>query len=186
MVTSRTASYTKTAIALHWLIFALIACGFTLGHYMVDLPLSPLKLKYFSWHKWLGVTVFMFAVARIIWRLTHPVPPFPAGMPAWQKATAGASHIMLYILIIMIPLSGWLYSSAAGVPTVYLGLIPLPDLLGKDKPLSRFLEEVHEILNDGLAVMVAIHVAAALKHHFIDRDGVLRRMLPFLKSREPS
>ena len=177
------ASYTKTAITLHWLIFTLIACGFTLGHYMVDLPLSPMKLRYFSWHKWLGVTVFMFAVVRIVWRATHPVPPPPIGMPAWQKAAAGASHMMLYILIIAIPLSGWLFSSAAGVPTVYLGLIPLPDLLSKDKPLSQFLEQIHGILNNGLAALVAIHVVAALKHYFFDRDDVLGRMLPFLKPR---
>jgi len=182
MANSQTA-YTKTAITLHWLIFALIACGFALGQYMVDLPLSPMKLKYFSWHKWLGVTIFMFAVTRVTWRATHPVQLPPASGSAWQNAVAGAIHVLLYILIVTIPLSGWLHSSAAGVQTVYLGLIPLPDLVGKDKPLSEFLGKIHEILNDGLAVLVVTHAAAALKHHFVDRDAILRRMLPFLKPR---
>jgi len=152
---------------------------------MVGLPLSPMKLRYISWHKWLGVTIFMLAIVRIVWRATHRVPAPPAAMPAWQKAAAGASHIMLYILIVAIPLSGWLYSSAAGVQTVYFGVIPLPDILSKDKPLSGFLKEVHGILNNGLAILVAIHVVAALKHYFIDRDSVLKRMLPFLQPREP-
>jgi len=164
-------------------MFALIACGFALGQYMADLPLSPMKLRYFSWHKWLGVTIFMLAVMRIAWRATHPAPLPPAGTPAWQNAAAGAIHILLYLLIIAIPLSGWLHSSAAGVQTVYLGLLPLPDLLPKNKPLSEFLGEVHEILNDGLAVLVAVHAAAALKHHFVNRDDILRRMLPFLGPR---
>jgi cytochrome b561 len=179
-----TISYTRTAIALHWVIFALIACGFTLGHYMVGLPFSPMKLKFFSWHKWLGVTVFMLAIVRIVWRGTHPPPPAPPSMPEWQKTAAGASHLMLYVFIVIIPLSGWFYSSAAGIQTVYLGLIPIPNLLHKDKPLSEFLKQIHELLNNGLAVLVAIHVAAALKHCFIDRDAILRRMLPFLPPRE--
>jgi len=182
MANSQTA-YTKTAITLHWLIFALIACGYTLGQYMADLPLSPMKLKYFSWHRWLGVTVFILALARVAWRATHPAPlPLP-GEPKWQRTLANAGHTMLYILIITIPLSGWLHSSAAGVQTIYLDLIPLPNLLGKDKPLAKFFEEIHSILNDGLAVLVVIHTAAALKHHFVDRDVILKRMLPFLKLR---
>src|ERR1019366_8967235 len=105
------ARYTNTAIALHWLIFMLIACGFALAVYMVDLPLSPQKLKYFSWHKWIGVTVFLLAVVRVAWRLSHPAPS-PVTMPAWQRHAAAASHALLYVLILLIPFTGWIYSSA--------------------------------------------------------------------------
>jgi cytochrome b561 len=176
--------YTATAIALHWLIFALIACGFTLAVYMVDLPLSPLKLKYFAWHKWLGITVFLLALARVAWRLAHRAPPFPAHIPLWQRRTASAMHRVLYALIVIIPVTGWLYSSAAGVPTVYLGVMALPDLVAKDKGLAELLKSVHVTLNYTLLVLVVVHVVAALQHHFVVRDEVLARMLPWVGARK--
>src|SRR5471030_1635819 len=176
--------YTGTAIALHWLTFALIACGFTLAVYMVDLPLSPAKLRYFSWHKWLGVSVFLIVLARLGWRFTHRPPALPESIAAWQQRAAGATHAMLYVLIVIIPLTGWLYSSAAGVPTVYLGLVQLPDLVAKDKMLADQLKWVHVTLNYTLLVLVVAHAGAALQHHFIARDDVLRRMLPGGKLRE--
>jgi cytochrome b561 len=175
--------YTRTAIALHWLMFVLIACGFSLAVYMVDLPLSPQKLKYFSWHKWIGVTVFLLAVARLAWRLTHPSPALPATMPLWQQHAAAVNLVALYVLILVIPPTGWLYSSATGVPTVYLGLVQLPDLLGRDKALAEQLKLVHVTLNFTMLALVIIHSAAALKHHLVDRDDVLWRMLPFIKLR---
>jgi cytochrome b561 len=173
--------YTATAIFLHWLVFIMIACGFALAVYMVDLPLSPQKLKYFSWHKWIGVTVFMLALIRVAWRQTHPALALPARMPEWQRRAAAASHVLLYALILVIPVTGWLYSSAAGVPTVYLGMLQLPDLLAKDKALAQQLKLVHVTLNYSMLGLVIIHAAAALKHHFHDRDDVLARMLPWLK-----
>ncbi len=173
--------YNSVAIGLHWLVFALILANWLLGSYMVDLSLSPQKLKYFSWHKWIGVTVFLIAVFRVSWRLTHPAPPLPASMPLWQQRVAGTSHLLLYLLILLIPPSGWLYSSAVGVPTVYLGWIQLPDLVQKDKLLADFLKLAHVSLNLALLVIVCMHIVASLKHHFIDRDDVLARMLPFLK-----
>lgn len=173
--------YTRTAITLHWLIFALIACGFTLAVYMVDLPLSPQKLRYFGWHKWIGVTVFMLAVARLAWRLTHGAPALPAEIPAWQRSAAHATHVLLYALIVIIPVTGWLYSSAAGVPTVYLGILQLPDLVVKNKALAEQLKWAHITLNYTLLALVIAHVAAALHHHFVVRDDVLRRTLPFVK-----
>lgn len=181
MPNSTPARYTSTAIALHWLMFALIASGFALAVYMTGLPLSPQKLKYFSWHKWIGVTVFMLVVARLAWRLTHPAPALPAMMPAWQQRAAALIHAALYALVLVIPPTGWLYSSATGVPTVYLGLLQLPDLLEKDKALAGQLKLVHVTLNYTMLTLVVIHIAAALKHHFVDRDGVLRRMLPFIR-----
>ncbi len=176
-------SYTRTAIALHWLIFALIAAGFALGIYMVDLPFSPLKLKYFAWHKWLGITVFALVLARIGWRLMHRPPPDDAIIPPWQRSVARAMHVVLYALIVVIPLTGWLYSSAAGVPTVYLSVMRLPALLVKDFALAELLKSVHVILNYTLLVLVAFHSVAAWQHHFIARNNVLRRMLPWTHPR---
>ncbi|MCL4469855.1 MAG: cytochrome b [Gammaproteobacteria bacterium] len=175
--------YTRTAVALHWLAAILIFAAFPLGLIMSDLPLSPLKLKLISYHKWLGVSVFLLAAARLAWRATHTPPPLPDVMPAWQRRAASGLHFLLYLLLFAIPLSGWLMSSAKGFQTVYFGVLPLPDLIGKDKALGDALQEVHEMLNYGLLALVSAHVAAALKHQFIDRDGILARMLPFLDRR---
>lgn len=175
-----TARYTGIAIGLHWLIaFALIG-SFSVGLYMVDLPLSPQKLKLYSWHKWAGVTIFLFVVLRLGWRLSHSPPEMPAAMPAWQRKVAEATHVLLYLLMLAVPLSGWLMSSAKGFQTVWFGVLPLPDLLGKNKELGDLLQKVHEVLNFTMAALVIAHLGAALKHHFIDRDDVLSRMLPFL------
>lgn len=174
-------AYTRTAIGLHWLIALLIFSTFPLGIYMHDLPFSPRRLQLISYHKWLGVTIFMLALLRILWRLGHPAPPLPAALPAWQRLGAVATHHLLYLLLIVIPLSGWLMSSAKGVPVVYLGLVQLPDLVGRDKVLGELLARVHQGLNLALAALVALHVLAALKHHFLDRDDVLVRMIPVLK-----
>jgi len=177
------ADYTGTAIALHWVAGALIVGNLAFGLYMVDLPLSPAKLKYYSWHKWAGVTIFLVSAARLLWRLTHPAPALPASMSPWQRTAANASHHLLYLLFFAAPLTGWLFSSAAGFQTVYFGVLPIPDLLGKDKELADVLKLVHRFVNYSLAALVILHVAAALKHHVVDADGVLARMIPFLKPR---
>lgn len=176
--------YSATAIALHWLIFAVITGGFALAVYMVDLPLSPAKLKYFAWHKWTGITVFLLALARVAWRLTHRTPPYAADFPRWQRRAAGAMHAALYALILAIPLTGWLYSSAAGVTTVYFGVLPLPDLLAKDKALAELLKSVHVTLNYALLVLVLLHAITALHHYFVIRDPMLARMLPWAGRRK--
>ena len=175
--------YSHTAIALHWLIALLIIANFGLGLTMADMALSPQKLKFFSWHKWVGVTIFMLVCLRLLWRLGHAVPALPASMPLWQARAAHLSHVLLYVLMFAIPLSGWLYSSAAGKTVVYLGLIALPDLLAADKGLAETLKVVHEYLNFTLAAFVLLHAAAAWKHHLVDRDDVLTRMLPFLSKK---
>ena len=170
--------YSGPSIALHWLVAALLVATFPLGLYMTGLPLSPRKLQFYSYHKWIGVSVFILAWVRIAWRLWRPPPPFPGAMAPWQRRAAHAVHGLLYVLLLAIPLSGWLYSSASGVPTVYLGLWQLPDLLDRDKSLADALRTVHRALNWTLAALIAVHVGAALKHHFVDRDGLLHRMLP--------
>lgn len=172
--------YTRTAIILHWLIALLIFAAFPLGLYMHDLPLSPHKLRMYSYHKWIGVAVFLFAVIRLSWRLSHRPPALPGSMANWEKSVAHGMHFALYVLICIIPVSGWLMSSAKGFQTVWFGVLPLPDLVGKDKELGNTLQEVHEMLNFLMLALVFAHAAAALKHHFIERDDVLARMLPFL------
>ncbi len=176
----RSARYSAPAIALHWLIALLMCCGFSLGLYMVELRFSPQKLTFYSYHKWIGVTVFTLAVLRVLWRLSHRPPPLPASVAPWQQAISGAIHVLLYLLMLGIPLSGWIYSSAAGVPTVPFGIsaLQLPDLVGRDRDLALSLKFVHLTLNYTLAGLVLLHVAAALKHQFVDRDGILWRMLP--------
>jgi len=173
--------YGVVAIALHWVVVALIIASWALGLYMVDLPLSPQKLRYISWHKWLGVTIFLIAVCRVAWRVAHAAPPPPDSMPSWQRVAMGVSHLLLYFLPIAIPLTGWLFSSASGIPTVYLGWVQLPDLVANDKLFAEQLRQAHFSLNVTLFIIVCIHVAAALKHHIFDRDNVLVRMLPFLR-----
>ena len=175
--------YTSVAIALHWLIAAVILGTFLLGQYMTSLQLSPAKLKLYSYHKWIGVTIFLLVLARLAWRLAHRPPAPPASMPAWQHSAAGIAHFFLYALTMAIPISGWLMSSASGFQVVYLGMVPIPDVLAKNKEMAEQLKELHEALNWLMVLVVALHVAAALKHHLVDRDDVLRRMLPFLKQR---
>jgi cytochrome b561 len=175
------AAYTRTAIGLHWLIALLIFAAFPLGVYMHDLPLSPDKLKLYSYHKWMGVTLLMLAIVRLSWRAAHKPPLLPATIPRWESLAAQSVHLLLYLLLFAIPLSGWLMSSAKGFQTVWFGVLPLPDLVGKDKELGDLLKEVHEALNFMLLGLVVAHVAGALKHHFIERDDILARMLPFLR-----
>lgn len=170
--------YTTTAKVLHWTSALLIFCGFGLGLFMTGLEFSPAKFRYYAWHKWIGITVFLLAAVRLAWRAGHPAPALPSAMPAWQVRASRVSHALLYALMLAIPLSGWIYSSATGVSVVYLGLVPLPDLVPKDRDNARILLLLHQTLNFTLATVVVWHVAAALKHHFNDRDDVLARMLP--------
>ena len=170
--------YTQTAKSLHWLMAALLFGLLALGFYMHDLPLSPEKLQLYSWHKWAGVTAFLLVLVRLAWRFTHRPPALPTSMPKTMQLAAHAGHLALYALMIAIPLSGWLMSSAKGFQTVYFGVLPIPDLLVKNKELGECLAEVHEALNIALILVVVGHVGAALKHHFIDKDDILTRMLP--------
>lgn len=171
--------YTKTAAALHWLIALLIIATFFLGLTMVDMAVSPTKLKFVNWHKWMGVTALGLVALRLLWRLTHAAPPLPATIPKWQRVAAELGHLGLYVLMFAVPLSGYFYSLAAGYPVVYLGKFPLPVLMGPNPELKPILKTVHYVLNMGMAALVVGHALAALKHHFIDRDDILKRMLPW-------
>jgi cytochrome b561 len=168
--------YSTPAVVLHWLMALLIFAGFPLGLYMVDLPLSPDKLKLYSYHKWIGVTVFVLVAARLGWRLTYTPPPLPDGTAVWERRASAIVHGLLYLLMIAIPLSGWLMSSAKGFQTVWFGVLPLPDLLEKNRELGDLFAGVHKALNFTLLALVILHVVAALKHHFIERQPFLQRM----------
>jgi cytochrome b561 len=181
----RPSAYTRGAISFHWAIALLIFAAFPLGLYMHNLPLSPDKLKLFSYHKWIGITALILAVARVVWRVNHRPPDLPTTMPRWERFSALAIHILLYALILAVPLSGWLMSSATGFQTVWFGVLPLPDLIGKDKEFGRLLLELHQTLNFLLITLVGGHIAAALKHHFLTHDHILIRMVPFLRKSGP-
>ena len=169
--------YTAPAMALHWLLALALLTSFSVGLYMADLPLSPQRLKLINWHKWAGITILALSALRLLWRLTHE-PPADVPMPVWQQRAAHLTHAALYILFFAVPLVGWAYSSAAGFPVVWFGVLPLPDFVGADKALAEAIKPWHGALAWALAALVVAHVAAALKHHFIDRDGLLSRMWP--------
>jgi cytochrome b561 len=169
--------YTTPAIALHWLLAVMIVGSFAFGLYMTSLPFSPMRLKYYNWHKWAGIVILTLSALRLLWRLTHRPPPEPT-MPAWQRSGAHAAHWALYLLFFAVPLVGWAYSSAAGFPIVVFGVLPLPDFVPVDKALAETLKPWHGWLAYTLAAVVVLHVAAALKHQWIDRDRLLARMWP--------
>ena len=171
------ARYTTPAIALHWLLALLIVGTFGLGVYMHELPISPSRLKLYSWHKWAGVTILLLSAVRLAWRLTHQ-PPADVPMPAWQARLAHGAHHALYALFFIVPLVGWAYSSAAGFPVVWFGVLPLPDFVPVDKALAEAIKPWHERTAMLMAAIVLVHVAGAVKHHFIDRDGLINRMRP--------
>ena len=173
-------AYGTVAIGLHWLVAAGAIAAFGVGFTMVDLPFSPARLTRFSIHKWIGVSVFAVMLMRLTWRLGHAPPPMPMALPRWQVALAHAVHALLYALLLAIPLTGWLYSSASGVPTVPFGVsaLQLPDLVERDKALADLLRFIHRTLNYSLATLVGLHVAGVLVHQFTQGPGVLSRMLP--------
>ena len=173
---SASSRYSTPAIVLHWLVAVLIFATFPLGLYMVDLPLSPDKLKLYSYHKWIGVSVFLLVAIRLGWRLTHTPPALPGDIAAWQRRASAVAHGLLYAMMGVIPVSGWLMSSAKGFQTVWFGVLPLPDLVEKSRELGELLATVHQFLNYVLLALVILHVGAALKHHFIERRPFLQRM----------
>jgi cytochrome b561 len=174
--------YTTVSIVLHWLLAVALVGIFSVGVYMADLPFSPQRLKLYNWHKWAGVTILVLSALRLLWRLTHRPPALPTAieqaMPSWQLRAYHATHHALYALFFIVPLVGWAYSSAAGFPIVVFGVLPLPDFVPVSKELAEFIKPWHEITALALAGLVVLHVAAALKHHWIDKDGLLQRMLP--------
>ena len=169
--------YSNTAIALHWGLALALLGSFGVGLYMAELPVSPSRVKLYNWHKWAGITILTLSALRLLWRLTHRPPP-DVPMPAWQRLAAHAMHQLLYVLFFAVPLVGWAYSSAAGFPVVAFGVLPLPDWVPVDKALAETIKPWHGRLAWAMALLVLMHIAAALKHQLVDRDGLLSRMWP--------
>ncbi|MEQ8655241.1 MAG: cytochrome b [Kiloniellales bacterium] len=185
--------YSSVAIALHWLIALAIILQLASGLWMVDaLTVKETQMRAFQvyqWHKSLGLTVLILSLLRLFWRLTHRAPPLPEGMTAWERLAAKATHVLFYVLIIALPLTGWVVVSASklGLPTLYWNLfewphLPLGDMAADAKAvLEERVGTLHEFLAYATIGLLVLHIGAALKHHLVERDDVLSRMIPFLR-----
>lgn len=173
------ARYTRTAIALHWVMALLLLGMLGVGTWMTELRPSPIKIQVYNWHKWIGLSLLGLLALRLAWRATHRAPALPAGLPGWQRVAAGLSHAVMYLLMLAMPVTGWLQNSAAGFPLSWFGLFRVPALIPRDREAFAFWQAVHAWLAWALLLLILLHVIAALKHHFLDRDEVLRRMLPW-------
>lgn len=189
MIEPRGHRYTSIAITLHWLIAVAILTQLTAGLWMTTAIKEPhtraFAFQVYQWHKALGLTVLVLSIARLLWRLTHAAPPLPDGMTAFERFGAHATHWGFYLLMLGMPLLGWAMVSASplGLPTIVFGLFEWPHIpwlaaLDDKKPLEDAFKFAHRTGAYVMLGLVALHVGAALKHHFIDRDEVLARMLP--------
>jgi cytochrome b561 len=175
--------YSSTAKWLHWVLAIGIVYTFGLGWVMTAMTgISPTKLKYFSWHKWAGVTLFVLAVVRLVWRYVQVPGPLPASITGMHRTASSAMHGLLLAATILVPLSGYLYSLAVGYPIVYFGLFELPVVMGRSPTLAEPLRLIHQWSSYAMALAVMLHAAAALMHQFHYRDNVLTDMLPQRKS----
>jgi cytochrome b561 len=173
--------YSAVAQAFHWVIAALIVTQFVLANLEDDLPIGAHKLALLARHKSFGMTVLMLAILRLLWRLKNPPPALPAGMTPPERMLARATHIAFYVLLFAMPITGWLMSSAKNYSVSWFGLFTWPNLIGKSEAAFNILHSTHEILSDVLFAIAVLHILAALKHHFWNKDDVLLRMLPLLK-----
>lgn len=174
------------SITLHWLTALMIAGLVVVGLLMQELGNSPTKIQIYGLHKSIGLTVLALTVLRLLWRLFAGVPEPVAGTPRWQRWASGATHGALYVVLLAMPLSGWLYNSASGFPLKWFGLFKLPKLSGYDAEVKAFALQAHETLFLVLVAIVGVHALAALKHHYFDRDRTLARMLPLIKPPAPA
>ena len=182
-----TTRYTKVAIALHWLIALLIIGQLAGGKIMMAMDGSPLKFELFQLHKSFGVIILLLSVLRLLWRLTHKAPALPEHMPKHERLAAKVSHIGFYGLMIGIPLAGWAMVSAAPIKitTKVFKVVKWPDmpLIERSEELEKVFSNAHELMSGLIFVLLLIHIGAALKHHYKDKDDVLTRMVPRLKPR---
>ena len=176
---TRATRYSPLAQIFHWVIAGLIVVQFTLARLADPLPLGVHKLSLLARHKSVGMTILMLAVLRLLWRIWHPAPPLPAGMTRWERVGAHASHWAFYVLLFAMPLTGWTMSSAKNYSVSWFGLFTWPNLIGKNEDAFAALRDAHDVLSWFLLGLAILHVLAALKHHFWNKDSVLLRMLPF-------
>lgn len=176
MSNAETTHYTPAAKILHWLVAGMIVLQFVLAQ-LADNASSDLReLALLANHKSVGITILAVATVRVLWRFLNPPPPLPADMPKWQVMASHASHWSLYVLLFLAPITGWLMSSASAYSVSWFNLFQLPDFIGPDAELAEVFEEIHEVIATLILVIALVHIAAALKHHFLDKDDVLRRM----------
>lgn len=176
---SAASRYDAVAMALHWIIAVGVLTQILLGLWMIDIPKQPVGVRayWFNLHKSIGITVGLLVLVRVGWRLTHRPPPPPPTTPTWQLQAAKASHVLLYVCMVTMPLAGYLGSVFSGYPIKYFGSA-LPGWGWKDDGLKEFFSTVHYAAAMTFIALIAVHVMAALKHGLIDRDGVFQRMLP--------
>lgn len=175
--------YSTVSLLLHWGIAALVVTQICLiaAHEATD---GPISREFVTLHKSVGLTILMLTLIRLGWRMANPAIPLPQAMPTWQKLLARATHVLFYVMLLAMPLVGWAASSAGRRPISWFGLFDWPLLpLPQSRDLAGDLMDMHELAAKALIVLVLLHVLGALKHHFIDRDNVLHRMLPFIPRR---
>jgi len=167
------------AKAFHWLVAIAILAQLTLGTIADEARLSPLKLDLFVWHKSIGVSILLLVIIRVAWRLGNPPPAAPDGVAAWERRLARISHGLLYLLMIVVPLTGWWISDTSRIPFSLYWVVPVPDLMAPDRDLSELAADLHGVLTKLLLAIVIVHILAALRHHFLLHNDTLLRMLPF-------
>ncbi len=163
---------------LHWLIAALIVVQVALGLIGAALPLGMPKLATLARHKSLGITILGLALIRLAWRALNPTPALPGNLEPYERRLARTTHASLYALLIALPLTGWIMSSARGFPVSWFNVVQLPDLVARSTPLYHAMVRVHVLLAIALGLILTLHIAAVIKHHFVLKDDTLRRMLP--------
>ena len=174
--------YSRGAVILHWLIAVLIVLNYVAAWVSEDMPKED-KMQVMANHKAIGITILLLTVLRIVWRLTHKAPPLIESLKAWEAAMARVTHAALYFLMLAVPVAGWGLHSAfsKGAPVGIFGLFGFPALpVGSDKPTIGMFHELHEVFATLMLLLVVLHVLAALKHQFMDKDGTLRRIAPWL------
>jgi cytochrome b561 len=179
MLRNDSASWGGPAKAFHWAMALLILAQIALGLTAANWHLSPTQIRLFFWHKSIGMLILALLALRLAWRLANPTPALPAGTPAWERAAARGGHALLYALMLALPVTGWIVNSAANIPFRIFYVVPLPALVAPDKALADSMALVHRGLFVLLALVLIAHIGAALRHHFVKRNDVLVRMLPW-------
>jgi cytochrome b561 len=174
--------YGALAQLFHWVIAALIVTQFVLARIGDGLPLGARKLALLARHKSVGMTILMLAILRLLWRFKAAPPALPSGMSRIEQIAARWTHLAFYVLLFAMPLTGWMMSSAKNYSVSWFGLFTWPNLIGKNEAAFDLLKTTHDTLSDVLFAIAVLHILAALKHHFWNRDDVLVRMLPFTKA----
>jgi cytochrome b561 len=182
-IRNTTARWGALAQLFHWVIVALIITQFVLISIEGDLPLGLKKLIWLARHKSVGITILGLAILRLGWRWMNPTPPLPDTLKPYERVLANVTHVALYTLLFIMPLTGWMMSSARNFPVSWCNLVQLPDLVGPNRALYDTLHTTHAVLAWLLVAVATLHVLAALKHHFVLKDDTLRRMLPFTRPR---